>query len=130
QEDATMTERFDWERDCGSLITPTEAGRQARSAGQAYEDYAEQYRVSWPFAADGDPPADLVDGMVAAMMAADLLTTNEVAAALGITPRMVRYAAKRDGIGRLVGRDYVFSAADVEALRTRKTAPGRVRSTR
>ena len=64
-----MSERFDWMRDCGGDVTPTEAAQQARDAGQSYQQYAEEYVANWPF--DEEPPADLVEGMVAEMEAAD-----------------------------------------------------------
>jgi hypothetical protein len=47
----------------------------------------------------------------------DLLTAAQVAADLGISGRLVRHIAVRDGVGSRVGRDWVFGAADLERLR-------------
>ena len=46
-------------------------------------------------------------------------TTREVADDLGINVSRVRVLADQLGIGRKIGRDWVFSAADLEALRRR-----------
>lgn len=46
----------------------------------------------------------------------DLLSTPQAAARLAMTPRHVRLIAARDGIGRKVGRDYAFAAADLPRL--------------
>jgi hypothetical protein len=51
------------------------------------------------------------------MTAADLLTATDAAAQAGITPRLARTIAAREGIGQRVGRDWVFAVADVARLR-------------
>lgn len=53
------------------------------------------------------------------------MTTIQVAAELGLTPGRVRQLARERGVGIHHGRDWMFSAADVAALRER--APGRPR---
>ncbi len=55
----------------------------------------------------------------------DLLTTAQVAALLGISRDRVPRLARSRGVGRRVGRDWLFSPAEVAALRLRK--PGRPR---
>lgn len=61
-------------------------------------------------------------------MTAGPITTKQVAERLGIDPsRVIRLAAKY-GIGAKLGRDWLFTAADVDALRDRSTGkPGRPR---
>jgi len=44
----------------------------------------------------------------------------EVATRLGITPRQVQHLAKSTGIGRKVGRDWQFTAAEVARLQKRR----------
>ena len=44
----------------------------------------------------------------------------EVATRLGITPRQVQHLAKTNGIGRKVGRDWQFTAAEVARLQRRR----------
>jgi hypothetical protein len=44
----------------------------------------------------------------------------EVAVRLGITPRQVQHLAKSTGIGRKVGRDWQFTAAEVAKLAKRR----------
>jgi hypothetical protein len=44
----------------------------------------------------------------------------EVAARLNITPRQVQHLAKSTGIGRKVGRDWQFTAAEVARLAKRR----------
>lgn len=56
-------------------------------------------------------------------MAEDILTTAEVAEALSITPQRVRALAETRGVGRKVGTQWIFTAAEVDQLRDRK--PGR-----
>lgn len=51
-------------------------------------------------------------------------STEQVADMLGITARAVRAAAKKMGIGEPLARDRVYTDADVERLRHRKTTPG------
>ena len=48
-----------------------------------------------------------------------LLTTSDAALTLGITERRVRALASARRIGRRIGRQWVFAAADVEAMRIR-----------
>lgn len=48
------------------------------------------------------------------------MTTNDVAAVLGITPRRVRALARSRGVGQQVTRGtWLFSHADLEAMRIR-----------
>jgi len=56
---------FDWERDCGS-VGPLAAAEVARGEGLTYTEYAEAYRVAWPWPESAQPD-DLVEGMVEAM---------------------------------------------------------------
>lgn len=64
-----MEEWFDWERDCGWMVSPSEAAQAAREAGQTYEEYARDYLEQWPFPGE-EPPEDLIEGMVTEMEAA------------------------------------------------------------
>jgi hypothetical protein len=54
-----------------------------------------------------------------------LYTTKQVADALGISTGRVRQLAIALGIGRKWGRDWMFSGADLAALRARNTIVGR-----
>lgn len=65
-----MARRFNWSEDCGTLVSPTDAALAAYADGLTYEQFAEGYADCWPFADEGPPPADLVDGMAQAMYAA------------------------------------------------------------
>lgn len=47
-----------------------------------------------------------------------LHTTTDAANSLGVSTAWVRRLAQRDGIGRRVGRDWVFRESDVPRLRT------------
>ena len=51
------------------------------------------------------------------------LTTLDVAAALGIDPSRVRRMAVKRHLGQHHGREWLFTRADVEAMRVR--TPGR-----
>jgi hypothetical protein len=53
-----------------------------------------------------------------------LYTATEVADQLGISVAWVKRLAQR-GIGRQVGKVWIFTAADIERLRERRTARGR-----
>ena len=55
--------------------------------------------------------------------AAPLASTSDVAAELGIIRQRVLQLAASRGVGQLVGRSLVFTAADIDAMRERK--PGR-----
>lgn len=57
---------------------------------------------------------------------AELLTTDQVAAALGVTDRRVRQLAEKRDLGWAIGRDRLFRPEDVEAMRV-KGSPGRPR---
>lgn len=50
---------------------------------------------------------------------ADLMSTQMVANILGITPHRVRALAHQMGLGWVIGRERLFRAEDVEALRNR-----------
>jgi hypothetical protein len=52
-------------------------------------------------------------------------TTREAAAALGISPRRVRQAISRDGIGEKRGRDWMLTQNEVDYLRSRLGRVGR-----
>jgi len=52
------------------------------------------------------------------------LTTEQVAEALGITTGRVRQLARRYQLGTMIGRGRLYSPADVEVMRSRKTKPG------
>lgn len=54
----------------------------------------------------------------------ELLTTEQVAAALGVTRSYVIKLAKRHDLGWNIGRDWLFRPEDVAALRRRETRPG------
>ena len=56
-------------------------------------------------------------------MPEELFSTNEVAKRLSKTPVAIRKMAEKHHIGTKVGRDYVFTLADIEILKTFK--PGR-----
>lgn len=71
-----MARTFDWETDCGTQVSPRDAVDAARTAGQTFKQYAQQYKQQWPFSEK--PPRDLVNGMVADMeFAADMLDNYE-----------------------------------------------------
>ena len=50
-----------------------------------------------------------------------LHTTATAAAALGITRRQVGHLAKLHGLGKKIGRDWQFTAAEVRTMRKRPT---------
>jgi hypothetical protein len=54
-------------------------------------------------------------------------TTNETAQRLGIKPSRVRQLAAAMQVGRKVGRDWLFSDADIAVMQTRETVRGRKR---
>ena len=56
----------------------------------------------------------------------ELLTTEQVSAILGIGRKSVHDAAKKYGVGWLIGVDRLFTPADLETLRNRRTTRGRV----
>lgn len=56
-------------------------------------------------------------------MTRQLLTTHEVAATLGVSVRRVQQLARSRRTGRKLGRDLLFTAAELEALRL-KDRPG------
>jgi hypothetical protein len=55
----------------------------------------------------------------------ELMTADDVAERLGITPRRVRQLAASLGVGWNTGRDWIFRNSDLDALRARSTKPGR-----
>jgi hypothetical protein len=65
-------------------------------------------------------------------MTEELYTAAEVAERTGRSPVTVRQLARTHNIGRRLGRDWVFTAADIEALTTLPkpgrpiSAPGKV----
>ena len=54
---------------------------------------------------------------------AELMTTDAMAAALGLSAPRVRALAKSRGVGWQIGRDWLFRQEDIEGLRVRR--PGR-----
>ena len=50
-----------------------------------------------------------------------IYTTATAAAALGISPRQVGHLAKLHGLGRKLGRDWQFTAAEVRTMKRRPT---------
>ena len=48
-----------------------------------------------------------------------MLTTAQVAQRLAITPRQVGHLARQHGIGVKVGRDWIFTEAEVQRLTIR-----------
>jgi hypothetical protein len=48
-----------------------------------------------------------------------MLTTAQVAACLSITPRQVGHLAKQHGVGAKIGRDWIFTEAEVQRLTIR-----------
>jgi hypothetical protein len=48
-------------------------------------------------------------------------TTATAAAALGLTPRQVGQLARQHGLGRKIGRDWQFTAADLRQMQRRPT---------
>jgi len=60
-------------------------------------------------------------------MSETLYTTNEAAAALGVTPARVRQMVARDEIASVkMGRDRFITAQAIAAAQQRKTSPGPV----
>ncbi len=57
----------------------------------------------------------------------ELRTTEEVAEQLGVTARLIRKYARQKGIGKDIGRDWLFSPEDIDTLKGRKTVPGPAR---
>ncbi len=58
-------------------------------------------------------------------MSETLYTTNEAAAALGVTPARVRQMVARDEIASVkMGRDRFITAKAIAAAQQRKTSPG------
>lgn len=55
-----------------------------------------------------------------AAMIAELRTCNQVAELFGITPGRVRQLAQRRGVGHKIGREIIFTPADVAALQPGK----------
>lgn len=93
---------------------------------------------SWELIADDDPRITVADrerlgwllegvrGAYAAGRAdalADLLTSEQVAAQLGLSVQRVRALARSRDVGWRIGRDVLFRPEDVEAIRDRR--PGR-----
>jgi hypothetical protein len=63
--------------------------------------------------------------------AGDLYSDDEAAERLGVSARRVRQIATAGGLGAKLGRNtWVFRAADIDAMRARKTAPGPARKDR
>lgn len=58
----------------------------------------------------------------------DLLTTQQVADALGLTTGRVRQLAIERGIGRTFGRARLFTPEELTMLTARKTTPGPART--
>lgn len=58
-----------------------------------------------------------------------LYSTAEVARRLHISDAHVRRLAGRHGIGVIIGKQRVFTDADVDRLQARNTTPGRRRTT-
>lgn len=56
-----------------------------------------------------------------------LYSTAEVARRLHLSPAHVRRLAARLSVGVVIGKQYVFTDADVERLRARNTQVGRPR---
>jgi hypothetical protein len=54
-----------------------------------------------------------------------IYTTSEAAAALGVSPRRVRQAVQRDGLGEKRGRDWLLTEDDIAYLRSRLGKRGR-----
>lgn len=54
-------------------------------------------------------------------MTEELKTAKEVAAELGVTPRRVLALAKTRDAGRQLGTTWVFTPADVDKMRVRRT---------
>ncbi len=53
----------------------------------------------------------------------ELLTANQVAAILGVTRQRVNAIARTGRMGRKVGRDYVFTPAEVAAYKAQPKQP-------
>lgn len=51
-----------------------------------------------------------------------LYSALEVAEMFGVTKRRVIFLARREGVGRIVGKSFVFTRADIEAMRPRPHA--------
>lgn len=54
-----------------------------------------------------------------------LYSTRQVADRLGLHDGHIRRLAAQLGIGTLIGKQWVFTDADIDALRARNTRPGR-----
>lgn len=63
-------------------------------------------------------------------MTGPLATTARVAVLLGLSRRQVQHLCRTRGLGRKVGRDWLLTAAEVEALRERPPRGPRKGSTR
>jgi hypothetical protein len=48
-----------------------------------------------------------------------MLTTAQVAQRLNVTPRQVGHLAKQHGVGVKIGRDWIFTEAEVQRLTSR-----------
>lgn len=59
---------------------------------------------------------------------AELMPVADVAHLLGVTTSYVHKLSKRHQVGWQIGRERLFTADDVAALRQRNTTPGPVRS--
>jgi hypothetical protein len=96
----------DYDEDTGHLVNIREAWLTVKPTDMMFED--DDTRTVRVAVADDD-----------------LLDTDDVAAFLGVTPRRVCALAETYGIGRKVGRDWVFTPAQAQALGAARRGPGR-----
>lgn len=91
--------------------------RTAVTPGRDHAGWSSRDEVAWLAERDGRVRVRLK------VTAEDLLTVSQVAGHLGITPGRVRVLARTRGVGRRLGRDWLFSEDHLAALAVRR--PGR-----
>jgi hypothetical protein len=85
-----------------------DADEEAGLLSPAPSGYPEDETNSWAGQRHAEPDPD-----------GSVKSTAEVAELLGITRQAVSHAARRHGIGRLVGTQRVFAEGDIQQLRSR-----------
>lgn len=57
------------------------------------------------------------------------ITSNDAAGRLGVSRESVVYHCRKNGVGKKIGRDWMLSEKDIEAIRSRMGRVGRPRKT-